>query len=147
MPARVVTAGLAGRSFTGRTTRIVGQADITRNTLQVKVALEEPDPALRPEMLCRVEFLTPAASPAGTATRARQLWLPEAALEDGAKGKTTVWVVDPLQETVSPRVIEVAPGGRDGFRAVYDGLRPGEQVVLAGRDRLKPGARVAVSRN
>jgi len=55
-PARISTAMLPGRVFTGRVSRIVGQADIQRNTLQAKVAVIDPDPRLRPDVLCRVEF-------------------------------------------------------------------------------------------
>lgn len=48
---------LPDRVFTGTLTRITHQADIQRNTLQVKVALHDPSPILRPEMLARVRFL------------------------------------------------------------------------------------------
>lgn len=144
MPAKVVTSTLAGQVFNGHITRIVGEANITRNTLQVKVALEQPDPALRPEMLCRVEFFTSPSGEARTAARARQVWLSGEALEEGATGATTVWVVDPLSETVSSREIEVGPGSRDGLRIVYHGLRPGEKVVANSKGRLEPGTLVSV---
>ena len=39
-------------------TRILGEADLQRNTLQVKVSLLQPDPKLRPEMLCRAKFFS-----------------------------------------------------------------------------------------
>lgn len=147
MPAQVVTAGLAGQVFTGRITRIVGQADITRNTLQVKVALERPHPSLRPEMLCRVEFFASPTETAQASGHARRIWLSGAALQDGAEGITTVWVVDPVNETVSVREIDVAPGGREGLRIVRSGLRPGEQVVLDSQGRLEPGTRVSVNKD
>ena len=37
------------------------QADIQKNTLQVKVAIDHPPPQIKPEMLARVTFL--AANP------------------------------------------------------------------------------------
>ncbi len=144
MSARVVTAALAGQTFAGHITRITGEADITRNTLQVKVALEEPDPALRPEMLCRVEFFESPAGGVRTAGRGRQVWLPEEALGDGSEGMVTVWVVDPVNETVSPREIEVGAARRNGFRVIHNGLRAGEQVVVDDNGRLRPGSLVTV---
>jgi RND family efflux transporter MFP subunit len=146
MPAKVVTAALAGRGFTGRVTRITGEADITRNTLQVKVALEQPDPALRPEMLCRVEFFASPSGASPSLARTRQVWLSEEALADGAEGSATVWVVDPVNETVSSREIQVAAGSRNGLRLVYSGLKPGEQVVVESKGRLESGTRVSVVR-
>src|SRR5205823_9016957 len=38
------------------------QADIQKNTLQVKVAVTDPPPALRPDMLVQATFLAPAAA-------------------------------------------------------------------------------------
>ena len=135
------------RALTGRVTRIVGQADITRNTLQVKVALAGGSHVLRPEMLCRVEFFAPSTGTARTSGRARRIWLPGAALEGNAAGTTVVWVVDPVNETVSSREIEVASRDRDGMRLVYSGLRPGEQVVVETEGRLEPGTRVSINRD
>ena len=146
MPAKVVTAALAGQVFTGQITRITGEADITRNTLQVKVALKHPDPTLRPEMLCRVEFFASPTLEARTMFRTRQVWLPAEALKDPGEGTTTVWVVDPVNETVSSRKIEVGPGSRNGVRMVYKGLRPGEQIVVESKGHLEPGTRVSKTR-
>ena len=54
-----------------------------------------------------------------------------------------MWVVDPVNETVAPREIEVGQATRNGLRIVYDGLRPGEQVVVESNGRLQPGVRVS----
>ena len=142
MAARVVTAALANRIFTGVVTRITGVADLTRNTLQVKVALRDPDPRLRPEMLCRAEFLAPVAVAGGAAGDAmRALWVPAAAVVEGG---AAVWVIDPVRETAERRTVTTGAEERDGLRQVLDGLRPGEKVVTRGAERLRPGARVAV---
>ncbi len=144
MPARAVTAALPGQTFTGHISRITGKADITRNTLQVKVALARPDPRLRPEMLCRVEFLSVPAARAGGSSRARQVWLSGAALPDAAGDAATVWVVDPVTETVSPRDITVGAPSRDGRRLIREGLLPGERVVVDSDRSLTPGASVSI---
>lgn len=53
----VVVEVLPDRVFAGRVLRVTHQADLQKNTLQVKVTVENPDPILRPEMLTRVKFL------------------------------------------------------------------------------------------
>ena len=47
---------LPENKFKGTLSRILGQADLQRNTLQVKVQILNPDSQLRPEMLCRAKF-------------------------------------------------------------------------------------------
>ena len=44
--------------FKGKLSRILGEADFQRNTLQVKVQILDPDLRLRPEMLCRAKFFS-----------------------------------------------------------------------------------------
>ncbi|MGI9241542.1 MAG: HlyD family secretion protein, partial [Verrucomicrobiales bacterium] len=55
--AAIITSDfLPNHEFECVVSRIVGTADLQRNTLQAKVRIIEPDPRLRPEMLCRVKF-------------------------------------------------------------------------------------------
>jgi RND family efflux transporter MFP subunit len=143
--ARIVTAAFPNQSFTGIVTRITGEADITRNTLQVKVAIRNPDPRMRPNMLCRAEFIG-SITPAGgrMAGGNRTLWIPAGAIVSEQDGSAKVWVVDPVEETAHPRDIIPGKDQRNGLRLVQGGLRPGERIVVHGADRLKPGARVAL---
>jgi multidrug efflux pump subunit AcrA (membrane-fusion protein) len=52
-----------------------------------------------------------------------------------------VWVVDPKTDTVSPRNVEVATFDRNRF-VVAQGLQPGDMVVTAGVQTLRPGKKV-----
>ena len=114
---------LPDQTFHGKVTRIVGEADIQRNTLQAKVVIHDPDDALRPEMLCRVEFLEAKTGTSST-SRGLSLWMPYQAL-DGSR----VWVIDPDSNRVTAR--DVTLGGKTNDRQqVLSGLRPGERVVL-----------------
>ncbi|MEM9235285.1 MAG: efflux RND transporter periplasmic adaptor subunit [Verrucomicrobiota bacterium] len=125
--------------FHGKVTSIVGEADIQRNTLQAKVSIDNPVDALRPEMLCRVEFLE-AAKGSVAGSRGLVLWVPEEAI-DGEQ----VWVIDPDTNRVEARQIEL--GSRsDSNREVLSGLRPGEEVVL-NPDGLKNRQRVQPERS
>jgi multidrug resistance efflux pump len=54
--ARITSDLLPHVELRGTVTRLEGHADVTRNTLQAKVRVLQPDQRLRPEMLMRVQF-------------------------------------------------------------------------------------------
>lgn len=143
-PARITTSLLPGISFEGTVERIVGMADIQRNTLQAKVTLENPDPRLRPDTLCRVAFLSAASETASSAAPAQTVWVP-ASLADVGSETAEVWIVAPETSTVSRRTFRFGSGERDGLREVREGLRVNELVVLSSESPLKPGTRVRTS--
>lgn len=123
--------------FDGVVTQIVGEADLQRNTLQAKVRLTDPPDKLRPEMLCRVEFLANSSERgAGGTGSTLALWIPERALADGA-----VWVCNPDTRRVRKQAVEATKQKRNGYVRVASGLRPGEWVVLSPAD-LSDGQRV-----
>jgi RND family efflux transporter MFP subunit len=133
--ARIRCSLLPDRIFDGVVTRITGEADLQRNTLQAKVSITNPVEQLRPEMLSRVEFLgVPSADTA--ASRNLATWIPESAANDG-----NAWICDPDSNRVSKRGIRITNEARDGFIRVADGLRPGEWVVLSPAN-LNEGQRV-----
>lgn len=127
--ARIRCSLLPDQIFTGTVTRITGEADLQRNTLQAKVSISDPVDQLRPEMLCRAEFL--AMAPAGSSsspatTGAVATWIPKAAAKDGS-----AWVCDPESKRLSRREIKTTAEVRDGHLRVSEGLRPGEWVVIS----------------
>lgn len=131
---------LPNATFQGQVTHITGEADLQRNTLQAKVSITSPVDQLRPEMLCRVEFLeSPNPSSAGAPARATSslaTWIPQRALTDGA-----VWVCGPESKCVQKRAVTATEEIRDGHIRIADGLQPGEWVVLSPTD-LRDGKRV-----
>lgn len=131
--AKIRCSLLPDRVFAGEVTRITGEADLQRNTLQAKVRILDPVDQLRPEMLCRVEFFGKGQ---GAAAASLATWAPEAALTGG-----TAWVFDPDTSRVARRAVQASTETRDGFVRVLDGLRPGEQVVLSPQG-LRDGQRV-----
>ncbi len=143
-PTLISTGMLPGQVFTGRVTRIVGQADLQRNTLQAKVAVFDPDPRLRPDVLCRVEFWNQPeiGSADGEGSGRHGLWVPEAALRGGDAEAQTVWVVDAISQRALKRDIRVSNVHAHGYRLVLDGLRANETVVTGGDAALAEGRRV-----
>lgn len=133
--AKIRCSLLPDQVFAGEVTRITGEADLQRNTLQAKVRILDPVDQLRPEMLCRVEFFGSTAVP-GQAAGSLATWIPQTALADGA-----AWVFDPDSKRVAKRAVQASAESRDGFLRILDGLRPGEQVVLSPQG-LRDGQRV-----
>lgn len=137
---------LQDRIFQGVVTRIAGEADLQRNTLQAKVKVIDPDARLRPDMLCRAEFLSgtqDAAVGAGEGGSGRvDLFVSEAALLSPSGREAQVWVVDSTGERIEKRSVVLGEETREGHRLVREGLRPGDRVVLNPSTDLVNGERI-----
>jgi multidrug efflux pump subunit AcrA (membrane-fusion protein) len=138
--ARVRCSLLADTVFEGEVTRIAGQADIQRNTLQAKVRLLAPDDRLRPEMICRVEFLATASEAGGGSSNKNDLavFVPASAITGGNR----LWICDPTTRRIEAREVSASGDLRDGFQRIDSGVRPGEWVIDTPDANLKPGQRV-----
>lgn len=136
-------------TFSGVVTRISGEADLQRNTLQAKVSINNPDARLRPEMLVRARFYGSVSSGSGASkpnspsgeSQRYAIYVPETALVDDAR-ETHVWVVA-ADQSAEFRAITLSEESRDGHRRVLSGLRSGERVILPPHTDLKPGTRVS----
>jgi multidrug efflux pump subunit AcrA (membrane-fusion protein) len=144
--------------FQGTVTRIVGEADLQRNTLQAKVAIHNPHPRLRPEMLCRAEFLAAPGTGPGTAGSSiagqntvapgenrparLQIFIPQIALAERDQGEGMVWKLDESGRRIQPQPVQLGDEQRQAHLLVRTGLRPGERVVLDPPSNLAPGQRV-----
>jgi len=154
--AEVLTETLPGRVFGGAITRIVNEADIQRNTVQVKVAIKDPDPALKPEMLTKVRFLsapgTPPSgaggSPGGVRDASTRLLVPRGSLRAGAGSRASVWLIDQSSAADGPvarsREVETAPSSGEAFVEIVGGLQPGDRLVIDAPAGLSDGSHVKV---
>jgi len=139
-PVELTSDILPDTVFHGKVTRIRGQADIQRNTLQVKVEIQNPDQRLRPEMLVRGKFFSQSSSKQSTSSSNSNrlaLFVPEEAIFNN----NSAWVVS-TDQTAELRTIQLGNEHRDGHRLILDGLRSGEQVILPPHTDLTQGARV-----
>ncbi len=78
--AKIVVDVLPDEEFTGHLSRIVHKADIEKNTLQVKVAIDNPSPQLKPEMLARIKFM--GSGPQDANSTALRIFVPERLCRD-----------------------------------------------------------------
>lgn len=127
----VVVEVLPDERFRGEVLRITHEADLQKNTLQVKVAVRDPSPWLRPEMLTRVRFLPQGdASPPPTGAMSLVL-VPSGAIVDRDAG-SAVWAVrDRRGDRGRVRPIPVEVIERNGeWAIVRGGVQPGELIAL-----------------
>jgi HlyD family secretion protein len=117
----------------------VPTADRQKATVQVRIAFNELDPRIIPDMGVKVTFLRDAEDASAAAARGISL-VPRTAVRT-ENDKTYVFVV--RQDTVERRAIQT--GGTDGDRLeVVSGLTAGDRVVVAPPPALAEGIRIAV---
>jgi HlyD family secretion protein len=138
----IVVSVLPDRTFKGRVTRLVHEADIQKNTIQAKVEIESPSPELKPEMLARVRFL-PHAVPASEESRGN-LFAPESVIHKDAAGLAYAWVVVEGGRTLERRSVDLGTFRLDGWIEVRSGLRAGDRLVADPISGLSNGQRVHI---
>lgn len=141
-PVELRTEALPDEVFLGRVARIVGEADIARNTVQVKVRLERTHPVLRPGVLVRARFMGTASADVETAA-AGGLRLVVPAVAGAANESRELWVVGEGDRAAS-RAVRFGAAVDGGGITVRDGLGAGELVVLDPPTDLADGDRLAV---
>lgn len=124
IPARVITT--------------IPAADRQKATVRVRIAFDQLDPRLLPDMGVKVSFLNAEVEPTA---QTRRMWtVPAEAVR--ADGDTTyVLVVD--HKRLERRAVQV--GSRRGERSeIFAGVETGEKVVTEGAADLEDGQRVQV---
>lgn len=129
---------IPGKTFEGELDRLVHEADINQNALQVKIRVVDPDPRMRPEMLCRVQFETAEKDVAAGAPgpRVARFRVPDEAVRDGA-----VFVHDPTEGGRARRVPVRTLSSADGFTLVEGELGISSKVIL---DAIGDGEKVRI---
>lgn len=143
--AKIIVDVLPNREFDGVVTRVVHEADIQRNTLQVKVAIENPDEAIKPEMLARAKFLAMSESSESTVMRPDvRAFVPQDVVADTRDGRGSVWLVDAIDQTAKKVEVTLGTGRHDGWVEIASGVNPGDAVIVDTRG-LTIGTRVRVA--
>ncbi len=146
--ARVIVDVLPDQEFAGRVTRFVHQADIGKNTVEVKVAIENPSPLLKPDMLTRVKFL---ASTSGNSRlndsqspSTLTVYAPVSAIV-GDRDDAFVWRITPGESMLQRQPVKVGAARGDDWIAVVEGLNPGDALVAEPTVDLVEGKRVRIT--
>lgn len=138
-PAEVEVTALRGQRFTGTVEVINPQADSRARTFPVKVrvqnVIDEHGPLLKAGMFARVTL--PVGEPKSMPL------VPKDAISIGGKSPV-VYVVDSAGGKASVRAVPVTLGVASGqwVSVGEHEVRAGEQIVVEGNERLRPGQEV-----
>jgi len=138
--AEVTVDVLPERRFAGRVTRIVQEADIQKNTLEVKVAIDDPIAQLKPEMLARVKFLA-RSEPNQAGETTQRVFVPERLLQDRTGDSAAVWLLG-ADRRAERREITLGRQRQDGWIETVSGLTLGDTLIAEPIQELRQRRRV-----
>jgi RND family efflux transporter MFP subunit len=122
------------KQYKARVREIAPEANRQKATIQVKVAIEDPNEFLRPETNAKVNFLAPERN---TPAASGRILVPKEALVSGP----ALFVIRDAKAVRVPVAVGAESRGRI---EIISGLAGGEQVAISGTAGLADGARVTV---
>lgn len=131
IPVRMGTSASTDTPHEGRLQLVDNQVDARSGTVRVRAVFDNADGALMPGQFARLRLGQLKPTPA--------LLINERAVGTDQDRKY-VWVVG-ADGVVSWRAVTLG-GSADGLRIVTAGLKPDEQIVVNGLQRVRPGVRV-----
>jgi len=118
---------------------LIPSADRQKATVKVRIAFDELDPRILPDMGVKVAFTTGGVA---SQENAQAVVVPKAAIrEDG--GRSVVFVV--RNDVVERRAVKTGSAAGDTIEVLV-GLVDGEQVVVSGSGELNDGRKVVVKK-
>lgn len=117
----------------GKLMSVDNQIDTSTGTLKLRAVFDNDDEALYPNQFVNAKLLLDVMHGATI--------MPTSAVQRGAPG-TFVYLIK-ADDTVTVQPVKLGPVDGDKV-AVLSGLKPGDQVVVDGADKLRDGAKVAV---
>ena len=139
--AKIIVDVLPDEEFTGHLSRIVHEADIEKNTLEVKVAIDNPSPQLKPEMLARIKFV--GSGPDDANSTALSIFVPERLCRGRSGDKAKTWLVT-AQSTAKLQEITLGRTRQEGWVEVVSGLNLGDTLIADPIDGLEDGRKVRI---
>ena len=140
MPAQAVLDAYPDWKVPAHVIAIVPTADRGKATVRVRVALEQKDARLVPEMGVRVSFL--GAKPAVAATQVPKGVLVPALAVTQRDGQNVVFIV--ADGRVAQRIVKSAAQEVGSMKLLPEGVQAGERVVISPPPSLRDGATVRV---
>ncbi len=144
-PASIETAAL-GKPVEGEVLWVTTQADIQKNTLQVKVAIKQAPEVITPEMLAQVTFLAPPQPVESTGEEQERLrLLIPRALVVGGEPSASVWIADVVNGVAKRQPVQLGRAGTDQLVEIAQGLDPTTKLIVSGRESLSEGTRIRIT--
>ncbi|MDB4759797.1 efflux RND transporter periplasmic adaptor subunit [bacterium] len=124
---------------------ISSEADIQKNTLQVKVAIPDPPEVFKPEMLVDVTFLAPDIPDKNEKTgSAIRLYIPQQLIQSDATGPY-LWIADQSEGLALKSRITVGPTSANGLVEILAGATVSSRVICSSVEGLMNGTRIQVT--
>lgn len=141
--ALIVVEVLRETTFKGKVSRILHQADLQKNTLQVKVAINDPAPELKPEMLARVQFVGTAKPDSKEAATAMRIFAPENLLQKNG-AQMFAWIVDKGRSVAMRKSVTAGSLRQEGWIEITQGLQAGDTLISSDISSLREGEKVKI---
>ena len=143
----IVCSILPELKFEGILTRISGEADLQRNTLQVKVRIPNPDERLRPEMLCRAKFLLNTEnSKSKNSANSLGVFVPFTLKPENNQSIKELWIIGADGRSAELRKVRFGKEINNQYISVISGLNAGDLIILNPPSSLKSGDRIKISK-
>jgi len=141
-PVRIESPAIPGTPAVGKVLFATSIADVQKNTLQVKIAVENPPPLLKPDMLVQVTFIAPPrAEAAETVTETMRLLVPRQLID----GESKIWIADQTAKVARHRPVKLGRAVNADQMEVLEGLNAADKLIVGGRDGLTDGQRIVVT--
>lgn len=141
---RIETAS-AKTPLRGTVLQATSSANIQKNTLEVKVSIDDPPAALRPEMLVSTTFLAPDR-PQETPVKAEateRILVPRSLVQQ-ADGTATIWIIDAAGQAAQ-RAIAIGGDAGNGLVEATKGLTPTDKLIIAPPPDLAEGEPITIA--
>jgi RND family efflux transporter MFP subunit len=125
----------------GHVIAIIPTADRSKGTVTVRIAIDQKDPRILPEMGVRVSFLSDSSTGGGTKPIPGVRLPANAVQSSGALG--VVFVV--RDSRLERRAVKLGAAGSE-YVTVLSGLSPGERVAIGDFAQMKDGTKVNIVR-
>lgn len=124
---------------------VSSEADIQKNTLEVKVGIAEPPTVFKPEMLVDVTFLAPEQiDPRPESTQKAKLFVLQQLVQQ-SDGEAFVWLADQSDGIARRAIVETGVAGTNGLVEIKSGLTISSRVISSNTDALQHGDRIQVT--
>jgi HlyD family secretion protein len=133
--------------LTGEVLFVSSEADIQKNTLQVKVAIPDPPSVFKPEMLVDVTFLAPKRGKQKTEpSQELKIYAPLSLLQGDGAG-AFFWVADQSAGVARKRRVAKETGHvlANELVEIKSGLTESTRLITSGLEGLRDGDRIRVT--
>ncbi len=137
-------------ALTGKVLFVSSEADIQKNTLQVKVEIPNPPEVFKPEMLVDVTFLSGPQSQSenqqlsNKQREVARMFVPQHLVQINSD-ESFVWIADRSQQIARRQTIQTKSSRMDGMVEVTRGLDVSSRLISSGVEALTDGCRIRIT--